>query len=329
MRSFQAERALVQVERALPGSSDLEVESWEAAEDRLRAAVLHSFQTEPAVVQAERLLHGWLDVEMQARFRQATAHSLDAGTILADAERAAWQAIDPESLAEVRSRVDAHLAGPLAIPDQDLAVYVPTDDAILQQTQQALIEPLEEIGRLIEEEVEIDGEAELGLPMVRWPPALPSAAPPTEEREMDAPSRPPTELDLPDPEDRVQELELAKAATRAAIEVEPSLEQTQAVDGWSLERSLELHQRTPLLLVTAALEAIGLDEEEFGFLHRYGTYAPIGKKSQIKVSGLPLADFSRRAAEWFNALGATKFPIQVVDTGSGELTVYLLEAPPA
>ena len=306
----------------------IELEGWVEAEDRLKAALMRSFQTEPALVQAERLLHGSLDAEMQVRFQQATIQSLDVGTILADAERAAWQAFDPASLGEVRSRVDAHLAGPLAIPDQDLAIYAATDEAIRHQTQQALIEPLEEIERLAKEVVELEDEVELELPMVQWPPALPSAAPPTKEQEIDLPSRPPTELDLPHPEDRVEEFELEEAAIRAEIEAEPSAEPSQVAKGWSLERSLELQQRTPLLLVTAALEAIGLDEEEFGFLLRYGTYAPTGKKSQIKVGGLPLADFSRRAAEWFNALGATKFPIQVVDTGSGELTVHLLEADP-
>ena len=86
---------------------------------------------------------------------------------------------------------------------------------------------------------------------------------------------------------------------------------------------------TPLPLVTAALEAVGLDEEQFGFLLRYGTFAPEGKKSEIKIAGLGLAEFSERAAEWFVALGASKFPIQVVDDGSPELTVYLLEGGPA
>ena len=85
---------------------------------------------------------------------------------------------------------------------------------------------------------------------------------------------------------------------------------------------------TPLPLVAAGLEAVGLDEEQFGFLLRCGTLAPSGRTSEIKIAGLGMAEFSSRAAEWFKALGASKFPIQVIDDGSGELTVYLLESVP-
>ena len=385
----------------------IELEGWVEAENRLRTALLHSFQTEPEVAQAERVLHGSLDAQKVARFRQATAQSFDAGPevaqaesvlhgssdaqkvsrfrqataqsfdagpILADAERAALQALDPERLGKVRSLVDAHLAGRLAIPDVDLAIYAPTeatqpepapapaqepspapptdapadaqqvepeiyaptDEGIRQQRQQAQIESLEEIGRLTKEVVELEGEVEFELPMVPWPPALPSAAPPEEEPEIDAPSRPLTELGLQHPEDQVEELELADAATRApiedqgeALELEPALDQAKDAAEWKLEAGVDLKLLTPLPLVTAALEAVGLDAEQFGFLLRYGTYAPAGRTSQITVGGLGLAEFSRRAAEWFNALGATKNPIQVVDEGSGELTVYLLEGGPS
>lgn len=98
---------------------------------------------------------------------------------------------------------------------------------------------------------------------------------------------------------------------------------------WDLVAALDPSRLTPLPLVAAALEAVGLDEDQFGFLLRYGTLAPVGRNSEIKVAGLGMAEFSKRAAEWFNALGASKFPIQVIDDGSGELTVYLLESVPA
>ncbi|MCH7611680.1 MAG: hypothetical protein IIB10_13470, partial [Chloroflexi bacterium] len=49
----------------------------------------------------------------------------------------------------------------------------------------------------------------------------------------------------------------------------------------------------------------------------------------IKVEGLGLADFTKRIASWFTALGATELPIRVVDEGTGELTVHLLEEAPA
>ncbi len=88
---------------------------------------------------------------------------------------------------------------------------------------------------------------------------------------------------------------------------------------------VELTHLTPLQLITAALEFVGLDEEEYGFLLRHGRYAPLGRKTEIKVGGMGLADFSNRITDWFNAFGAAKSPVQVVDEGTGELTVYLLE----
>nr|NIM21899.1 hypothetical protein [Candidatus Latescibacterota bacterium]NIO78103.1 hypothetical protein [Candidatus Latescibacterota bacterium] len=71
--------------------------------------------------------------------------------------------------------------------------------------------------------------------------------------------------------------------------------------------------------------AVGFDKEQFGFLLRYGALAPEGRASEFKIAGMGMAEFSRRAADWFEAMGAAKFPVQVVDDGSGNLTVYLLE----
>ena len=92
---------------------------------------------------------------------------------------------------------------------------------------------------------------------------------------------------------------------------------------------LDLEHLTPLPLITAALEVVGLEEEEYGFLLRHGSYAPLGRKTEIKVGGMGLADFSTRMTDWFNTVGAAKSTVQVVDEGTGELTVYLLEVEPA
>jgi len=83
---------------------------------------------------------------------------------------------------------------------------------------------------------------------------------------------------------------------------------------------------SPLALTTAALEAIGLDDESFGFLLRYGRYAPAGAKYKISVGGLSLSKLSRRATDWFSLVGNPDFSIQVVDDGGGELTIYIREA---
>jgi len=83
---------------------------------------------------------------------------------------------------------------------------------------------------------------------------------------------------------------------------------------------------SPLALTTAALEAIGLDDESFGFLLRYGRYAPAGAKYKISVGGLSLSKLSRRATDWFSLVGNPDFSIQVVDDGGGELTIYIRES---
>jgi len=99
----------------------------------------------------------------------------------------------------------------------------------------------------------------------------------------------------------------------------------EEVAQWKSEAVTDLRQLTPLPMVTAVLEAIGLEVEQYGFHLRYGSHAPEGVKSEIKVGGMRLVDFSKRTASWFTALGVTELPIRVVDEGAGELTVHLME----
>ncbi|MFQ5947056.1 MAG: hypothetical protein ACE5NC_12560, partial [Anaerolineae bacterium] len=92
---------------------------------------------------------------------------------------------------------------------------------------------------------------------------------------------------------------------------------------------LKIQGLPPLPFLTAALEAVGIDQDEYGFHLRYGRYAPDERLSQVTVGGLRLSEFSKRVAAWLEEHGATKFPLQVVDDGSGELTVNLIEHGPA
>ena len=80
----------------------------------------------------------------------------------------------------------------------------------------------------------------------------------------------------------------------------------------------------PVPMLTAALEAIGLGGEEFGFILRYGRYAPEGRNSEFLVGGLGLADLSKRLTTWLDGQGPLEGQGQVIDEGSGELTIYLL-----
>ncbi len=244
-------------------------------EKRLRASLAQSLGTEPLLVEVERVIHGTFDIGVQGGYRATLARLLSAGPMLAEAERSALQAPGPARLAEVRNAVQAHLKGPAAIPEQDLAIYIPW----LEKDEQ-------------------------GLP----------TTPPERREDVEGLSRVEQAFsDIAQPRPEVP----PPHAPRTLADALPSI------------APLDFQQLTPLLQLTAALEAVGLDAEQFGFLLRYGTYAPAGRNSQIAVGGLGLAEFSRRAADWFNALGASKFPIQVIDEGSGELIVYLLEGGPS
>jgi hypothetical protein len=77
-------------------------------------------------------------------------------------------------------------------------------------------------------------------------------------------------------------------------------------------------------MMTAALEAAGVDGPDFGFLLRYGRYAPEGRKSEFLVGGMGMAELSDRLAAWLKVNGPMDAQVQVVDEGSGELMIYLL-----
>ena len=81
----------------------------------------------------------------------------------------------------------------------------------------------------------------------------------------------------------------------------------------------------PIPTLTAALEALGEGIEGFGFQLTFGHYAPAGRVCEFRVKGVGMAEFSKRLTAWLDGQGSLDNQIQVVDEGSGELTLYLLE----
>ncbi len=282
-------------------------------EERLRLSIVRAFQTEALLVSEERFLHGPLIPNVEGKFHSRALALLQAEPTISEAERAAVLPLGPDVWAEASRRVESHFDIEPAIPDRDLAVYSPSEVDTEDRFEQGLLDQVDQIARLA---LEAGG------------------------REMELPTET-TEEHLPEPKpDIEQDLSLAAPLAQAAYEpvstpvseevAEDRLPETEVeYVEWDLAAALDPSRLTPLPLVAAALEAVGLDEEKFGFLLRYGTLAPSGRKSEIKITGLGMAEFSSRAAKWFDALGASKFPIQVIDDGSGELTVYLLEGVPA
>ncbi len=88
---------------------------------------------------------------------------------------------------------------------------------------------------------------------------------------------------------------------------------------------LRLRDLNPVLRLTAAMEAAGVDEQGFGFILRYGRYAPEGRRSDFIVGGLGLAELSKRIVAWLDGQAPMDAQVQIVDDGSGELVVYLLK----
>ena len=291
-------------------------ESFEL-EERLRLSILRAFSTEALLVPEERFLHGPVIPKAGGKFQIKALELLYAEPTISEAERAALHPLGPDAWTEASQLVESHFEIEPAIPDRDLAVYSPRETGTEDRAQQKLIDQVDQIARLVrgaeDHEPELPGaveetteeqlvESELGLDAELRP--APTSAPAASELAKPTP-----------PDDEVEDI----SALRTEVE---------AVE-WDLAAAMDPSRLTPLPLVAAALEAVGLDEEQFGFLLRYGTLAPAGRKSEIKIAGLGMAEFSNRAAEWFKALGASKFPIQVIDDGSGQLTVYLLESVPA
>ena len=278
-------------------------------EERLRLSIGRAFQTKAHLISEERFLHGPLNPNVEGEFQSRALALLYTEPTISEAERAALLPLGPDVWTEASRLVESHFEIEPAIPDRDLAVYSPREVDIESHVEQGLLDQVDRIARLALEA----GGREVELP---------TAVEETPEEHFIEPE-PGLDPDLKPP------------SVSAPVDKEPVVSapmpvgaEVEAIE-WDLAAAMDPSRLTPLPLVAAALEAVGLDEDQFGFLLRYGTFAPVGRKSEIKIAGLGLAEFSQRAAEWFNALGASKFPIQVIDDGSGELTVYLLESVPA
>jgi hypothetical protein len=232
---------------------------------------------------------------------------LKTGESVTDAEREVLKSIGFEKLGEFRARVQTHLGGPAEIPDEDLAIYVPEGEGRRRSFRDALEEQIRTLGTA--PEFPIDEEV--------ITPAEPVAAalqPEIEEPPFEEEAVGPIESEMPIGEEVISETSIAVTA--------PSEERAEviytAMDG---DAVMGLN---PVPMMTAALEAAGVEGEDFGFLLRYGRYAPDGRKSEFLVGGMGLAELSDRLVAWLKANGPMDAQVQVVDEGTGELMIYLL-----
>jgi hypothetical protein len=247
------------------------------------------------------------------RFRDALQEALKSGTSVTETEHEILKSIGFEKLGEFRSRMRTHLGGPAEIPDEDLAIYVPEVEGRSEAFKEALEKQLREF----------TSRPEMPLP--------------TQEKEVSAPEEL-VELSIQPEIEKlpVEDEALApwvpfahrapqeeEVLAQASVEVTVPAEETPQVISAAVPGEV-FTGLNPVPMLAAALEAAGVDGEDFGFLLRYGCYAPEGRKSEFLVGGMGLAELSDRLAAWLKTNGPMEAQVQVVDEGSGELLIYLL-----
>jgi hypothetical protein len=288
----------------------------------IRTSLQDMLDKASGLVETDEISFHALEGDSAQQFRRAVKVALSGGSRLTDDDAELFHELGFEKLSEFRSTLYADLGGPAEIPKQDLAIYVSSDDERINAFREAL-------------ESELD----------RLPEDLAVPAREAEHAPPESLERTPT-LDLPE-EDVLPSSEeaLPQWVTPQGTLARPekvleeagvlSPEEPAQVDAVSLEigapstevaerRALSVHDLNPVPRLTAALEAAGYEEQDFGFILRYGRYAPEGRTSDFLVGGLGLAELSQRIVTWLEGQAPMDAQVQVVDEGSGELAVYLL-----
>jgi hypothetical protein len=310
IQSLKVEPLLVKVEEDLHSLDGI------LTRGRLREGLIQSLDTEPLKAEIDGMPYQGIDHGDVQRFREALLGALESGSV-ADAEIEVLKSLGFEKLGEFRSTVRSRLDDPAEIPEQDLAIYIPSGEEDLRG---ALREQFGELdlglpaGVLGEgaEAVEISEDVssilgEDALP--RWEPSV--VRKPDEREQIDIQRE--AEI-TPEPErGRVEEIQVEKLTI-----VRPTAaEIAEGID-------FDFLKLNPVPRLTAALEAAGFDEDNFGFILRYGRYAAEGRRSDFVVGGLGLAELAKRITKWLKAQGPMDHQVQVIDEGSGELKIYLL-----
>ena len=325
----------------------------------LRATLIRSLRADPLLVEAEEVLHSIVgadtsqmfggqirqmlregplpaDVddltymsderEVLERFRAAMGSALRNGSSLSDAEREILSSLGFEKLGEFRSKMQSHLGVRAEIPEEDLAIYIPAGEGRGQAFREAIEEQLQAFEFLPKAPEPTVKESKPAPDISREHQALPE----DEFGSLGEDALPlwePHVIQQPEVREQVEipkRSELISSTERKEMLIESLTVETPAIGEVAPGVMFDFLSLNPVPRLTAALEAAGFDEVGFGFILRYGRYAPEGRKSEFIVGGLGLADLSNRLSSWLRAQGPMEAQIQVVDEGSGELAIYLL-----
>jgi hypothetical protein len=325
----QLKEALIQSLREKPllvGTERELLSLYDTAQlDELRGSLANMLSSGSTLVEADELSFQGTESDFAKGFRSGMELALNGGSRLTDADRDVLSSFGFEKLSEFRSTLYADLGGPAEIPKQDLAIYVPTDDERVHAFKEALEKQLrtlpeewdaqaqgiDEALAIPESFSEIEEQLNVHLPLAEEELLLWEAPPvkPSEALEQPPIIEPPVETPAP------ETIPLPTTLPIAPDRVPGETAATTVID---------LQGLNPVPRMAAALEAAGYEEQDFGFILRYGRYAPDGRKSDFLVGGLGLAELSDRLTSWLARQGPMEEQVQVVDDGSGEVTIYLL-----
>jgi hypothetical protein len=276
-------------------------------QDQLQTSLARLLDPGQAIAEIDRRQYRELDESLIDRFRAAMQSAVTGGATLADSESQILESFGLSKVGELRTAMQTHLGGPAELPERDLAIYVPTGDGKQEDLRRALRRDLQALEAALDEPETGSAEEEIELAPALTPEGEPT---PLQTPGAEIPAGSPIEIPAARPD-----------LTQPPSTVIASPAAVAPVAGSAAGRLAKLN---PIPMLTAALEAIGLGGEGFGFVLRYGRYAPEGRKSQFLVGGLGLADLSKRLTGWLGAQGPLDGQVQVIDEGSGELTIYLL-----
>ena len=319
LQSLRAKPLLIEAEAGLHASG------LGDRQQKLLSRMVQTLDGEALLVEADRFAYPAGESEIMRSFRAAMAESLKGGESLAEAERGLLESIGFERMGSLRTTMQAHLSGPTQMPEQDVEIYVPAGKGTSQAFKRALEQQMRSL----------TGKPDVILPEAKGQEPYAS---PTQEMGKAEPALPRGEEALPrwNPPAAQGGRPNGQAGTVHRSEVlpgrvasGPQAAQVVMLDtkpGTKPEAPQGLNWLNPVPLLATALEEIGIEDDSFGFLLRYGKYAPTGRTSEFIVAGLGLGDLSKRLTTWLEAQGPTEHQVQVVDDGSGELTIYLASA---
>jgi len=320
IRSLRTEPLLVEAEEALQAFSGVSMSQ------RLRGSLIQSIGTGPTLAEAEGVVCGSYERDHVQRFRTAIEGALKGDASVTDAEHDVLKSLGVKNLGEFRSRGRSNLDAPAESPERDLAIYVSADEtkdpAYLQALRQQYAEfevplPVSQPDKadiaaitkmqLMDQDL-ISGDA-LPLGDDILPRCEPHIVSTPEKVEPVEPEKEPVGVAEPMSDDE-QVTSITTIRPEEQVSVSEELFAFQGLN--------------PVPRLTAALEAAGIDQNEFGFILRYGRYAAEGRRSDFLVGGVGLAELSNRIAAWLKDQGPMNAQVQVVDEGSEELIIYLL-----